>query len=352
MNLTFKKWIIITLALALIMPGITAGINFFMDPLWCFSISHKYNQKQDDFNERQQKTNYVTFHDFDYDALMIGTSTSTNINQHSFRGLNVYNYAINGLQPVEYLPYIQYARERNGRDFKYIFLGFDFMYTAVLDPPQFDPNKIFEDTNDPLYRIKTLISLGTLKYSRRNFMNYLYGRHIYYDRKNVKYSTRLSEKDLEFNISRLMKHFEKSNSSYSFNNYTYNKKYRSILKKIRDKNPKSRFIVFTTPVINQYMALIVKSNFMDSYEEWIRDIVTVYGECYNFMFPSPLSKDYRNNFHDPNHYYPFVADMMIDAMYNSNNPDASGVCIHITRANVDVKLAYIRRLFREAAARE
>lgn len=352
MKLTFNRWIITTLALALIIPAITAGINYYMDPLWCFSLSHRYNQKQDDFNERQQKTNWVTYHDFNYDGLIIGSSTSTNINQHNFKGLRVYNYAINGLQPVEYLPYLQYARERNGRDFSYIFVGLDFMFTAVLDPPLFDPKTVIEDTRNPLYRIKTLVSLGTLKYSRRNIMNYLYGRHIYYDRRNVKYSTRLSEKDLEFNISHLLKHFEKSDSPYSFNNYKYNKKYSSILKEIRDKNPGSRIIVYTTPVIDQYMALIVKSNLMDAYEEWIRDIVAIYGECYNFMFPGRLSRDYRKNFHDPNHYYPFVADMMIDAMYNSKNPDASGICIHITRANIDEKLAYIRGLFREAAARK
>jgi len=55
-------------------PCITAGINFFMDPLWCFSLSHRFNQKQDDFNERQQKTNYITFHDFNYPGIIIAAA--------------------------------------------------------------------------------------------------------------------------------------------------------------------------------------------------------------------------------------------------------------------------------------
>lgn len=348
----FKTWIVVTLALSLVIPGLTAGINYCMDPLWCFSLSHRYNQKQDDFNERQQKTNYITYHDFNYDALIIGSSTSTNINQHKFKGLSVYNYAINALQPLEYPDYIAYARKRNDREFSHLFIGLDFMFTAELDPPPFKAEKIFEDTLSPLYRIKTLVSLSTLKYSRRNFMNYLYGRHIYYDRSNVKYSTMLTREAAEFNMARLMQHIEKSDQKYSFNNYRNNRDYHEILKTIRDQNPNTRFVIFTTPVIQSFMTIMVRQNLLDEYEQWIRDIVDVYGECYNFMLPTMMTKDPVKYFHDPNHYYPFVADMMIDAMYNSKNPDASGICVHITRANVDEKLAYILRLFREAAGRK
>ena len=346
----YTKWIIIALALSLVIPGITAALNYFMDPLWCFSISHRYNRKQDDFNERQQKTNYITYHDFDYDGLIIGSSTSTSLNQHHFKGLRVYNYAINGLHPEEYLPYVLYARERNGRGFRCIFAGFDFMFTAKLPPTSLDPAQIFADTRSPLYRIKTLVSLGTLKQSRRNFMNYLYGRHIYYDRDNVKYSTRLSDELTDQNMKLLMEHFEKSNAPYAFSKYRYFKGYRAYLAALRDRNPGARFYVYVTPVIDPFMKAMVKYDILDGYEAWIRDIVDVFGECYDFMIPTRFSKDYRNNFHDPNHYYPFIADMMIDAMYNSKDPEKSGICIHLTRSNINEKLALIRKKYREAAA--
>lgn len=352
MKENYKKWIIVTLALSLVIPGLTAAFNYFMDPLWCFSLSHRYNQKQDDFNERQQKTNYVTFHDFDYDALIIGSSTSTNIDQHKFRGIRVYNYAINALQPLEYPDYIAYARTRNGRDFRYIFIGLDFLLTPVIDPPPFKAEKIFEDTQSPLYRVKTLVSISTLKYSRRNFMNYLYGRHIYYDRNNVKYSTMLTREAAEFNMTRLMQHIEKSNQKYSFNNYKHNVNYHAILEAIRDQNPNTRFVIFTTPVIQAYMTAIVRNNLLGEYENWIRNIVDVFGECYDFMVPTRLTESPLKYFHDPNHYYPFVADMMIDAMYNSKDPEASGICVHVTRANVNEKLAAACSRIREAAARD
>lgn len=349
--MSYKKWIIITLLLSLVLPGIVAGINYFMDPLWCFSLSHRYNMKQDDFNERQQKTNYITYHDFNYRGIIIGASTSTNINQHSFKGLSVYNYAINGLNPVEYLPYLRYAKERNGRDFDFIFLGLDFLLAAKLDPPLFDAEKIFADTNGWLYRVKTLVSIDTLKFSRRNFMNYLYGRHIYYDRNNVKYTTSISRESLEINMKYLLEHFNKSSARYSFNNYTYNPEYRAVLQKIKDENPRSRCVVYTTPVITPLMVAIVRNNLLDEYLLWLKDIVEVYGECYHFMYPNAINDDYMKNYHDPNHYYPFVCDMMVNAMYNDRISGDTAFGMYINRSNLADKLAQLERLMKQAARR-
>jgi len=352
MAMNFNKWIVITGLMALIVPGITAGINYFMDPLWCFSLSHKYNSKQDDFNERQQKTNYITYHDFNYQGLIIGSSTSTNVNQYLFRGISVYNYSINGLQPDEYLPYIRYAKERNGRDFEYIIMGLDFMYAAKLPPPTFDPAAVFSNTRSPLYRLKTLISLDTLKFSRRNFMNYLYGRHIYYDRSNVKYSTPLSQEAQDYNMNLLLRLFEKSDHPFAFNNYKYDEGYRSVLKRIRDDNPKTKFVIFTTPVVLRFMVLMVRNNLLDAYLKWIKDIVDVYGECYHFMYPNKVTADYVKYFHDPNHYYPFLSDMMVDEIFNHKITGDTEFGMYINRENLALKLAQLERLMKEAAARD
>ncbi len=350
MNAKYNKWIIKAVLLSLVIPGIVAGINGFMDPLWYCSTSHRFNQKQEDFNERQQKTNLVTYHDFDYDGLIIGSSTSTNMNQHSFRGIKVFNYAINALQPLEYKPYIRYAREHNGKGFKYIFIGLDFLFAGKLPPPPFDPEKIFAETNNPLYRIKTLISLDTLIFSRKNFMNYLYARHIFYDRDNVKHTLQLRPEELNANIAALMQHFEKSPNQYSFNNYSYSPRYRPVLQSISDDNPGAVIVPFTTPVIYQFMSKMVRNNLLDDYERWIRDIVGVYGECYNFMYPSAMSKDSFKYFHDPNHAYPFVGNMMVDVMFNKKAEGDNDICMHITRENLEEKILVLRRLFREAGA--
>ncbi len=350
MKTPYTKWIILTLLLSLVIPGIVAGINGFMDPLWYCNTSHRFNQKQEDFNERQQKTNYITYHDFDYDGIIVGSSTSTNLDQHSFRGIRVYNYAINALQPLEFKPYIAYARKRNGKPFKYIFIGFDFLLASTLGPPPFDPEKIFEDTNSPLYRVKTLISLDTLKFSRKNFINAGSNRHVYYDRNNVKRTTQLNPEEAKANIAALLQHALNSPFPYSFNNYKYNENYRSILQSIRDDNPGAVIVSFTTPVIQQLLVEIVRHNLLDEYERWIREVVEVNGECYHFMFPNTLSRDELKYFNDPNHYYPFVADMMIDAMYNKKAEGDTDICMRITRKNLEEKILLLRRLMLEAAA--
>ncbi|MBN2160468.1 MAG: hypothetical protein JW807_13825 [Spirochaetes bacterium] len=351
METRFNRWIVITCLLALIIPGITAGINYFMDPLWCFSPSHRFNQKQDDFNERQQKTNYITFHDFNYQGIIIGSSTGTNIDQRLFRGIKVYNYSINGMQMSEMPYYLDYARRRNGRDFDYIFLGLDFINSSRLAPPPFKPEQVIADTNHWLYRIETLISIGTLKFSRRNFMNYLYGRHLYYDRNNIKHVTPITREQLDFNIKKLMEIIERSDTGFSFKKYRYNEEYRSMLHKLREGHPKTRFVVFTTPVIDEFMTSMADYNLLDDYLRWLTDIVHVFGTCYHFMYPCALSREYYENFHDPNHYYPHVSALMVDAMYNSPITGDSPFGMLLTRENLKTKLAHLKRLIIQTAAR-
>ena len=53
------KWIKIFFGLSLIGVLFLGGVNYIVDPLWMFDHSNKFNQKQDGFDERQQKTNYI-----------------------------------------------------------------------------------------------------------------------------------------------------------------------------------------------------------------------------------------------------------------------------------------------------
>lgn len=347
---TYSKWILTTLLTALILPCIIAGINYFMDPLWCFSISHRFNQKQDDFNERQQKTNRVTFRPFDYQGIIIGTSTATTLSQKSFRGARIYNYAINALDLADYRHYVAYARKRNDRDFTYLIVGIDFISSAKRSSYHtMDPENIFRETNYPLYRLKTLISIDTMMLSRRNFMNYLYGRRIHYDRENIKYTGTISPEFQEQNMKHLLAHFEKSEQEYSFKKFTYNEGYRRLLEELRDDNAGSDIRPFTTPVVLEFMRLMVKNGLLDEYLRWIRDIVNVYGVCYHFMYPNAVTENYRDYFNDPNHYYPVVSDMMVDFMFNGKPPALGNFGMRIDRNNLEERLALLERLMKRAA---
>ncbi|MDD3269201.1 MAG: hypothetical protein PHX14_07760, partial [Syntrophomonadaceae bacterium] len=61
----YKKWLIIAISLILLPLAAVAGFNYYIDPLWNFNHANPYNTIQASFDERQQKTNQVTFGKFD-----------------------------------------------------------------------------------------------------------------------------------------------------------------------------------------------------------------------------------------------------------------------------------------------
>ena len=107
--------------------------------------------------------------------------------------------------------------------------------------------------------------------------------------------------------------------------------------------------MYTTPMITPMMKSMVRNNLLDDYLKWVKDIVEVYGECYHFMYPNAINNDYMKNFHDPNHYYPFICDKMVDAMYNNQIHGDIAFGMYINRSNLGQKLALLERLMKQAA---
>jgi hypothetical protein len=349
MEKQYKKWVLTTIMLSLIVPCCVAGINSFMDPLWFFSISHEYNQKQDDFNERYQKTNFINSRGFTYKGIIVGSSTSTTIQQDALKGMRLFNYSINGLMPAEFLSIIDYAKKKNGRDLDYILIGLDFISASKLlsSTVKSNPEKIFDEINNPLYLPKMLISVATLKHSISNFMNYRKGKHIYYDRYNNKYVTSLPRDVLELHMQVGMKHHDESKHPLLYNTFQYDNNLKLILKEIKAENPGSRIMVFTTPVIAPLMKLLVEKNLLDDYLRWLLEIVDVFGGYYNFMYPNKITKNYIGYFHDPTHSYPPVGNMILDAIYTKKIDGISDFGIYIDKATSKHTLEYLKDLMKK-----
>jgi hypothetical protein len=349
MEKQFKKWVLTTIMLSLIVPCCVTGINYFMDPLWCFSISHEYNQKQDDFNERYQKTNFINSRGFAYKGIIVGSSTGTTIQQDALKGMHLFNYSINGLLPSEFLSIIDFAKKKNGHDLDYILIGLDFIAASKLlaSTVKSNPEKIFDEINSWLYLPKMLISIDTLKHSINNFMNYQKGTHIYYDRYNNKYVTPLPREVLELHMKVGIRHHDESNYPLLYNTFQYDNNLKLILKEIKAENPGSRIMVFTTPVIAPLMKLLVEKNLLDDYLRWLAEIVDVFGGCYHFMYPNKITKNYISYFHDPTHCYPPVGSMIIDAILNKKIDGISNFGIYIDKATSKHKLAYLKELMKK-----
>ncbi|HPV39820.1 MAG TPA: hypothetical protein PKX40_01490 [Spirochaetota bacterium] len=349
-----KYWLIKTGLLTLILPAIIMGFNYFMDPLWCFDISHQYNQFQVQINERRQKTNYITYHDFNYRGLLIGSSRTTFISQYAFKGLPVYNYSVSSLRVDELSILTDYAKKRNGRDFDYIFLGLDFENARLHKPEEIrygSVSEIIEDTNSLLYRLKTLISIDTAKHSWQNLQNYRRGTPRYYDRNNVVHIGKLTRETLLSIYSLCMKEYtDKTKPPY--HHFIYHERYKKYLERFKKENRRSKIIVILTPASVPVMELIVAYGLLDNYFRWISEVIDVFGEAYLFMYPNSVTSDYLNSFFDPSHMKPHVGDMIVDFIYNKNSRADSDFGMLITRANIKEKRPLLERLMKNARDRE
>ena len=110
--MTYKSFVISTVSLVVAIVGALSAFIYYIDPLWLFGTSHKYNDVQVAFNERQQKMNHIYYQPFEYDTLLLGSSRSTYINQHDFEGMDVYNFAVSNISVREYNAFIEFAKEK------------------------------------------------------------------------------------------------------------------------------------------------------------------------------------------------------------------------------------------------
>lgn len=340
--MNYKAWFFTTLTLILLSLAAVAGFNWYIDPLWCFSHSHQYNQIQMPFDERRQKTNYAAFHDFDYDALLLGSSRVTYIDQHDFKGLKVYNYGASNMLMEEYYDYVEYAKEKKGRDFDYIIIGLDFWTTnrnKTLPSPIEEPSFYIEKTESFGYRYKMLFSYDTYQFALQNFRASRDGRAVNfaYDRNNVKTLLPVTPEERENKIANTAATYREK----LYKDYEY-MPVKEILLKLKKANPHTKFVVFTTPESLPLMQLIEEENLMPYYERWLRDCVEVFGEVYHFMYPNSVTSNLAN-YYDASHFYPHIGTMMAHKIMgekDENMPADFGA--KLDRYNIDEEIRKIK----------
>jgi hypothetical protein len=336
MEKKFKKWIVTTLLAAMAIPALVMIFNYVMDPLWCYSISHGWNQKQFEFNGRIQKTNYITYHDASYQGIVLGNSIVTILAPDMFQNLKVYNYSVNGMALPEYYTYLEYAKKRKGSHIDYIILGLSFRDSDASNFDLPDAKQIIKNSTSIFYRLKMLMSLDTLLFSWDNFMNRHHDRLAYYDRRLVKYMKRIDRETLKMHMTQHL--------GIHYTRYQYNLHFRRILRKLREANPVSKFIVFTNPLSGPLLEDIVRKDLLDEYGRWITDIVDIFGECYHFAYPNKISDDYHKYYFDSIHFYPEVGTMIVDDIFNKRDEGPPKTAIHVTRANAKQTLERLKKI--------
>ena len=127
----YKAWIKTFFTVFLTSLIVVLSVNIVADPMMVLPFVHKLNNKAHNHNVAHQKTNLLFFSHYyklkDYDGVILGSSRSRSINQNLFLpDYNVFNYAMPGTRPVEFLSYLSFAQELHGKPLRLIVIGLDF----------------------------------------------------------------------------------------------------------------------------------------------------------------------------------------------------------------------------------
>jgi len=337
-----KKWIKIFILLSISIGIFIGTINYIVDPLWTFSHTNKFNLKQEGFDERQQKTNYIFNRGLNNcEGILLGSSRATFINQNDFQNMNIYNYSSAALMPMEYKGYIDFAKKIKGKEFKYIIIGSDFFGTNALKKNILNSEFYINNSENPFYKYKMLFSIHTLKKSLHSIKYSIFGSPQYYDRNNVKNQIKISEAE---RIIKFNRNIKKHTSDLSNDNYKYNDDYINILKEIKNDNPNTKFIIFTSAITADLLVSIVKNDEREGeYERWLKELVDIFGEVNHFMTVNSVTKNLQN-YPDDDHAYPNIVKLIANKLSNTQNSEIpTDFGILLTKENIDSQVIDIKK---------
>lgn len=323
-------WLWTTLGITLLLLLGVAGFNAWIDPLWTFDHAHRFNSIQAGFNERQQKTNHLTFTNEQYQSLVLGSSRVTYINQEDFGNGPTYNYAVNNMLPYEYADYIDYAVECNGREFEVIYIGLDFYATngnLTLPNPFEDPQFYIQAANKFGYRCWNLLSSDALEYSWQNLQSSQAGLPVNfaYDRHNVKTLQPATPQEKEQRIAANLDWYGKE--AYG-GDYEY-QDIKTTLESLQERCPHTRFVVFTTPIAEPLYQEMIKAGRLPDYQRWLRNCAEAVGQVYDFTTPNSVTRNLEY-FYDASHVYPAVGTWIahrVSGIQDPSIPDDFGVLV-------------------------
>ncbi|MFE8701715.1 hypothetical protein ACFYKX_14010 [Cytobacillus sp. FJAT-54145] len=324
--------------------------NYIVDPLWLFEHKNKWNNIQQGFNERQQKVNRFTFTDEPYDALLIGSSRSTYINQHHFKNLNVFNFAVSSMYVDEYKDYIEYAKKQNGKDFKFIFLGLDFFATNKYRTlNEKEPSYYTEQAESYLYRLKSLASFDTLKLSVPIYKSSQEDKptfidHRYYNRENVAFPFPVTDQERQARIETNIYQFFRDEPKYE-----YDPAVIQMLEEIVKTNSNTIIVPFTTPVTLARLNIQLENEeYMQGYEQWLKDLTGLFDKVYHFMDINQVSLNVEN-FTDSHHFTPEIGNQIVDEIWNDESKEDLSFGRVLTASNVESEIINIKTDINEAS---
>ncbi|MCH4826807.1 hypothetical protein [Planococcus halocryophilus] len=342
-----KKFSFTVMAIFATLTITAATFNFWIDPLWHYGHAHELNDVQVVTDEREQKTAQQFYQQVDADTLLLGSSRSTYIQPSGFQNWQVYNYSVSNLSMREYYTMMIYAFDHNP-DYQRVLLGVDFFKSSEEQAENARAITGYETkVKKPFYRIKNLLSLDALGYAIDNVKlsasNNISEDRLY-NRQGDAFARKLSEEETAQDTATKITRFE---DTFYGDHYVYYSRYKEIMQKVHDSYPQAEKIVYTTPISTELFKSLVETGLLDDYEIWLRDLVSVYGGVWNFMYPNRVTNDI-NNYYDGHHFYPEIGALIskrLEKGEDADVPEDFGVLV--TEDNIDEHLAMVRQLVAE-----
>lgn len=320
----FKRLVIVSFLVLGIPFGSILAFNFYIDPLWNFTHANEYNDFQNGFNERIQKTNWINAREGDIqaDGLLIGTSRTTYINASNFQE-PVLNYGLSELHVTEYRDYMNYAELKNGKPFDTIYMELTIRSFDLWVKPAFkEAQSFFKDSEAPYQRFTSLFSYDT--YQRAKF-NYEISRANYtdiyraYDRQ-MEVFTDVGQEDIAARIVKLKEQL-KARDDYNAQWAAYDEDYKARLLNIRNDFPEAEFVVFTDLALADRLKITIEHpQHTANYKRYIRDIIDVFGKVYSFHGYNDVTTNW-DNFFDVYHFYPEIGDRVAHDLQQKENTE-------------------------------
>ena len=345
-----KKWIKIYSFFIFISIMVIGFINYIIDPMWMFKHSYKFNNLQNAFNEKILKTYYLNNNYTKFNSLLIGSSRTTYYNQNRFNNMHVFNYAISGGKPYEYIDFINYYSKKS--EMKYLILGLDFR-DCKLDvgenkSKRIDKNKTLLSNIDNnvfiIDFIKNYLTFDMLKYSITNVYRAIKHKtyHRSYNRNNIALSDKVSEKEVE-KLALIR------SKTYYANTLSYDNNISNVFRKIQIDHPNTKIIVYTTPLSKPFLDYIFSNKELKMYYfRWIKDLVNSFDEIYFTTYYNSLSLNYKHYSMDGDHFYPSVGkeltQFITKGKETNSKIDIANNIMKINKSNLELSLQKLNLL--------
>ena len=249
--------------------------------------------------------------------------------------MNIYNYALDSMYPFEYRDYLNFAKSIKGNEFKYVIIGADFYNTRYRTIKRFEnPSYYITETKSFMYRYKMLLSKDLLNKSFKIIReNSTTPSPFYYINKRIKIRDKVSE---NARMSRYTTNIIRHTNSFSDINYQWNERYFDDLKKIKQENPNTKFIIFTSPIsADLFVSIIKNTNKLKQYQKWIHELVNIFGEIYCFMDISSVTTNLQN-YPDDDHFYPYIGKILATKIATKKfNIEPTDFGVIVNHANVN-----------------